>query len=157
MVVIDKAVFPRDKFCGDGLTAGALRHLEALGLDPLEVASWHRVDDIVVHGPNGREVEFPLPRDQGQFAVVARRFDLDHALVKRARHVGATIHDGHAFRSITVRDDHVEVIADGLEPLSGAIRDRCRRYVVAAAQSASARRHRTTWASGTRSASTSPT
>ena len=52
-----------------------------------------------------------------QFAVVARRFDLDDALVKRARQVGATVHDGHAFRSITVHDDHVEVIADGLDPL----------------------------------------
>jgi flavin-dependent dehydrogenase len=99
-VVIDKATFPRDKFCGDGLTAGALRHLEALGLDPLEVRSWHRVDDIIVRAPSGREVEFPLPRRQGQFAVVARRFDLDYALVKRARAVGATIHDGHPFRSI---------------------------------------------------------
>ena len=67
---------------------GALRHLEALGLDPLDVPSWHRVDDIIVRGPNGREVELPLPRRQGQFAVVARRFDLDNALVKRARGAG---------------------------------------------------------------------
>ena len=117
VVVIDKAAFPRDKFCGDGLTAGALRHLESLGLDPLEVPSWHRVDDIIVRAPNGREVEFPLPRHQGQFAVVARRFDLDHALVSRTRQVGVTIHDGHAFRSIAVHDDHVEVTAAGLDPI----------------------------------------
>jgi geranylgeranyl reductase family protein len=117
VVVIDKATFPRDKFCGDGLTAGALRHLEALGLDPLDVPSWHRVDDIIVRGPNGREVEFPLPRRQGQFAVVARRFDLDHALVNRARGAGATIHDGHAFRGVKVHDDHVEVVADGIDPV----------------------------------------
>ena len=117
VVVIDKAAFPRDKFCGDGLTAGALRHLEGLGLDPLEVASWHRVDDIIVRAPNGREVEFPLPRREGQFAVVARRFDLDHALVSRTRQVGGTIHDGHAFKSISVHDDHVDVCAAGLDPI----------------------------------------
>jgi menaquinone-9 beta-reductase len=117
VVVIDKAVFPRDKFCGDGLTAGALRHLEGLGLDPLEVASWHRVDDIIVRAPNGREVEFPLPRREGQFAVVARRFDLDHALVSHTRQVGATIHDGHAFESISVHDDHLDVCATGLDPI----------------------------------------
>ena len=34
VVVVDKARFPRDKCCGDGLTAEALRLLEALGLDP---------------------------------------------------------------------------------------------------------------------------
>ena len=28
VVLIDKATFPRDKCCGDGLTTGALRHLE---------------------------------------------------------------------------------------------------------------------------------
>src|SRR4029078_12993245 len=55
VIVIDKAVFPRDKFCGDGLTGGALSHLEALGLDPLVVSSWHRVDDVLVRGPGGRE------------------------------------------------------------------------------------------------------
>src|SRR4051812_13327583 len=32
VVCVDKATFPRDKTCGDGLTAGALRALEALGL-----------------------------------------------------------------------------------------------------------------------------
>lgn len=117
VVVIDRATFPRDKFCGDGLTTGALRHLETLGLDPLEVASWHRVDDIVVRGPNGREVEFPLPRHRGQFAVIARRTDLDHALVRRAAQMGATIREGHAFDDITIRRDHVEISVAGAESL----------------------------------------
>src|SRR5690606_6785755 len=34
VVVVDKAAFPRDKTCGDGLTTLALRELEALGLSP---------------------------------------------------------------------------------------------------------------------------
>ena len=33
VVVVDKAMFPRDKTCGDGLTTNALRLLEGLGLD----------------------------------------------------------------------------------------------------------------------------
>ncbi|MDQ1521421.1 MAG: hypothetical protein QOI55_2494, partial [Actinomycetota bacterium] len=32
VVVCDKATFPRDKPCGDGLTTAALRLLEALGV-----------------------------------------------------------------------------------------------------------------------------
>ena len=32
VVVVDRASFPRDKTCGDGLTTEALRTLEALGL-----------------------------------------------------------------------------------------------------------------------------
>src|SRR6476659_9765628 len=73
VVVVDRATFPRDKCCGDGLTAGALRMLESLGLDPAAVASWQPVDDVVVRSPSGREVTFPLPRGHGTYAAVARR------------------------------------------------------------------------------------
>src|SRR5947207_3885318 len=54
VVVVDRARFPRDKCCGDGLTAGALRHYEALGLRPDSVASWQQVDDVWVRSPSGR-------------------------------------------------------------------------------------------------------
>ena len=53
VVVVDRAQFPRDKCCGDGLTAGALRHYEALGLRPALVPSWQVVDDVVVRSPSG--------------------------------------------------------------------------------------------------------
>ena len=38
VVVLDKATFPRDKCCGDGLTTLALRLGEQLGLDPSPIA-----------------------------------------------------------------------------------------------------------------------
>src|SRR5262245_19303871 len=65
VVVVDKATFPRDKCCGDGLTTGALRELEGLGFDPTSVASWQQVDDVVVRSPSGHEVTFLLPRGRG--------------------------------------------------------------------------------------------
>ncbi len=37
VTIIDKADFPRDKCCGDGLTADALRILENMGLEPSTV------------------------------------------------------------------------------------------------------------------------
>ena len=33
VLVVDKASFPRDKTCGDGLTTAALRLIEQLGVD----------------------------------------------------------------------------------------------------------------------------
>ena len=66
VMVVDRASFPRDKICGDGLTAGALRRLEDLGLDPAAVPSWKPVEDVVVRSPSGHEVTFPLPRGAGQ-------------------------------------------------------------------------------------------
>src|SRR5687767_12339095 len=85
VVLVDKARFPRDKCCGDGLTTGALRHLEHLGLDPTTVPSWLPIDTCTVVSPSGRTVALPLPRDAGVFAAVARRTDLDLALLDLAR------------------------------------------------------------------------
>ena len=114
VVVVDRSSFPRDKCCGDGLTADALRHLEALGLRPSSVPSWNVVDDVWVRGPAGRTVRFPLPRDRGQFAVVARRTHLDAALIDVARAAGAKVHDGHALTGALDRGDHVELEVDGI-------------------------------------------
>jgi geranylgeranyl reductase family protein len=114
VTLVDKARFPRDKICGDGLTAGALRLLEGLGLDPGVVASWQRVDDVVVRGPSGREATFPLPRGRGTYAAVARRADLDDALVDLARSAGVKVLDGHACTGAAEDGDRVAVAVDGV-------------------------------------------
>ena len=109
VTVVDKARFPRVKCCGDGLTTGALRLLEDLGLDPAAVPSWQGVEDVVVRSPSGREVTFPLPRGAGTYAAVTRRTDLDAALVDLARSAGAKVLDGHACTGVTEHADRVEV------------------------------------------------
>ena len=125
VVVLDKAVFPRDKACGDGLTVGALRLLDDLGLDPRGIASWQPVHDVVLSSPSRQVFRFPLPRDQGAFAAVARRVELDAALVDLARAAGAKVLDGHALVAIGERADRVVVDADGVGELHA-------RYAVAA-------------------------
>ncbi len=125
VVVVDRARFPRDKCCGDGLTAGALRELDRLGLSPGAVRSWQVVSDVVVRSPSGRTIRLPLPRGPGQFAAVARRTDLDAALVDLARDAGATVLDGHAVTGVTQDDDRVTVDVDGVGPVVG-------RFVVGA-------------------------
>jgi geranylgeranyl reductase family protein len=117
VVVVDKATFPRDKCCGDGLTTGALRVLERLGLDRSAVASWTPVDDVVVRSPSGHEVTFPLPRAQGTFAAVARRSDLDAALVALARSAGARVLEGHACTGGRLDGDAVVLDVDGFGEL----------------------------------------
>jgi geranylgeranyl reductase family protein len=93
VVLVDKATFPRDKICGDGLTTGALRLMDDLGVDPSRIESWTPVDDIKVSGPLGHTATFPLPRDRGLYAVVARRRDVDAAIVERAREVGVDVRE----------------------------------------------------------------
>lgn len=125
-IVIDKATFPRDKCCGDGLTTLALRELDAIGFDPGTVGDWFDVGGAALRSPSGREVTIPLP-DDGRYAAVAPRMQLDNALVGLARSAGADIRDGHGFRSLEPLDDGVGAIrieADGLTVDT--------RYVIAA-------------------------
>ena len=79
---------------GDGVTTGALRLLEDLGVDPGAIPSWTPVDDIHVVSPSGHVGTFPLPRGRGAFAVVCRRIDLDVAIVDRAVAAGAELLEG---------------------------------------------------------------
>ena len=124
VVVLDRATFPRDKCCGDGLTTSALRHLERLGLQPGTVASWQPVDACWVRSPSGRVVDLPFPRG-AQFAAVARRTDLDAALVDVARAAGAKVHEGRAVTDVAWSVDDVTLHTSGGGPVTA-------RYVVAA-------------------------
>jgi geranylgeranyl reductase family protein len=111
VLVVDKAAFPRDKTCGDGLTAGALRTLARLGLDVARLPAYAPVDDVVLVSPSGRRAELRLPRDR---AGVVPRADLDAALVDLARARGAKVDEGRAVVAIEEAADHVTaVLADG--------------------------------------------
>lgn len=111
--VIDKATFPRDKCCGDGLTTGALRLLQQLGLQPSTVASWKVCRDVVLRSPSGRTVELQLP-DDGQFAAIASRMDLDAALVDHARQRGVLVREGVSFVDISCDGDYRVTTSDGV-------------------------------------------
>jgi geranylgeranyl reductase family protein len=112
-LVVDKAGFPRDKTCGDGLTTGALRLLDALGLDIRTLPSYAPVTDTVLVSPSGREVVVPLPVD-GAYAGVVPRVELDAALVDCARAHGVELRE-HA--AVTALDDdgdeYLATLADG--------------------------------------------
>ena len=113
-MVVDKAQCPRDKICGDGLTTGALRHLEELGLAPEAVASWKEASDCWVRSPSGAMRLFELPRTGGTFAAVATRRDLDSALVDLARKAGADVLDGHGLLGASENGSGVTAEIDGI-------------------------------------------
>jgi flavin-dependent dehydrogenase len=60
---------------------------------------------------------FPLPRHAGLYAAVARRTDLDAALVALARSAGVRVHEGHALTGAEERADRVVLDVDGIGPV----------------------------------------
>lgn len=117
VTVVDKAVFPRDKCCGDGLTTLALRELDDLGLDPAAVPNWCTVEAAWLRSPSGREVRVPLPTGQGIYAATTPRVELDAALVDLATAAGVEVVQGHAVTALHLQSDGVVVDVEGREPL----------------------------------------
>ncbi|MGI9053773.1 MAG: NAD(P)/FAD-dependent oxidoreductase [Ilumatobacteraceae bacterium] len=128
VMLVDKATFPRDKCCGDGLTTLALRELEALGFEPLMVRDWQVVDGAVLRSPSGRQVTVRLPTGAraGTYAAVAPRRQLDAALVDLASAAGVDVRTGHGFDGrLDQHHDHAVVGLGGHEAVAA-------RYVIAA-------------------------
>ncbi len=125
VLVVDKAIFPRDKCCGDGLTTLALRELEHLGFRPDTVPSFRRVDRALLRGPSGREVTLPLPRGVGLFAAVTPRLELDNALVDLAVASGVTVLQGHGLKQLEIDGGGARAGVEGLGTVTA-------RHVVAA-------------------------
>jgi geranylgeranyl reductase family protein len=114
VVCIDRARFPRDKTCGDGLTTQALRILEALGLThrDLATAGYFPVRECVVVSPSGREAHLPLPTD-GDHAGVVARAGLDAALLALLPDAGVDLREGATLEELAISADGVKVRCAG--------------------------------------------
>src|SRR5437016_4382048 len=110
VLVVDKASFPRDKTCGDGLTTAALRLIEQLGVDLRTLPGYMAVRETVLVGPDGRRVALPLATD-GDHAAVVPRVELDAAIVDTARRSGVEVRDGVAVSGIDMNGDGEAVTA----------------------------------------------
>ena len=120
VAIVDKATFPRDKCCGDGLTTLALRELAPLGLTPAQVPNWQDVHEVWLRSPSGREVCLEMPGGNGvAFAATTPRRELDMALLDMAKDAGAVVIEGHAITGVAQHHDHVEVTIEHHAPLTG--------------------------------------
>ena len=109
VLLVDKAVFPRDKLCGDFLTPGTVRLLNALDLADADLKSRAaplRGMDLTFEG---KLVRLPFPADAGGWAIGRR--DLDAGLLRSARAAGARVMEG--FRVDEVQDARGPVLVSG--------------------------------------------
>ncbi|SFD87306.1 geranylgeranyl reductase family protein [Blastococcus tunisiensis] len=90
VVVLEKASFPREKVCGDGLTPRGVKALDDLGLD---TTGWVRHKGLRVHG-GGQvvEVDWPQLSSWPGHSLVCRRSELDARLAAHAAAAGAHVH-----------------------------------------------------------------
>src|SRR5260370_27551135 len=81
VLLVDRADFPRDKTCGDGLTPRALRVLDRMGILADVAEHGYSVDAYSVVAPNRRETSAPITSSHG--ALVVKRVFLDDIIQRR--------------------------------------------------------------------------
>lgn len=94
VTVVDKASFPREKVCGDGLTPRSVAAMLRMGIDP-DQPGFERVLGLRVHSRSAT-VDLPWPELSSWpgYGLVMTRHDFDALLVERAQKAGARLMQG---------------------------------------------------------------
>lgn len=114
VVVVDRAVFPRDKPCGGGLTMRAVKVLP-FSVDPVVEDRVDRLDlrlrytDAVQH------------RFRDTIALMTQRRRLDHFLLERAAEAGAEVREGVRVRDIETAGGAPVIVLEGGERMTAGI------------------------------------
>ena len=96
VALIDRAIFPRDKLCGDFLNPINWPLLNELSVKDEIIACPHEeITRFRLTTANGADAVSLLPAQDGQsFGVGLKRFYLDQALLERAERLGALVQQG---------------------------------------------------------------
>jgi menaquinone-9 beta-reductase len=130
VLLVDKAIFPREKVCGDGLTPRGVRAMQTMGIEPSD-PGFFRTEALRAYGVDGFVTDYKWPklRDFPQVGVVRTRFDFDDLLIKRAVEAGTTFQQGVEAKSPVLDGGWVRGAAIGE---NGESREVIARFVVAA-------------------------
>jgi geranylgeranyl reductase family protein len=124
VLLVDKARFPREKVCGDGLTPRAVKCLQRMRI-PTDGPEWARAKGLRIVG-GGVTLELPWPELNAWpgYALVQTRLDFDSLLLEAARKAGATVWEETEVTGALTDDDGVitgvRVRANGDETDVGA-------------------------------------
>lgn len=111
-LLLDKAEFPRDKVCGDGLTPQAIHWLDRLGcVDEVLAETRGCIEecDLYINGRHLLTAGFPGGTLYPNFAVLLDRRRFDHILLQAAVARGARFEPKTIVRGVEVDDDCVRV------------------------------------------------
>ncbi len=108
ILVVDQAVFPRHKACGEVIMPQGVQIVADVGLlPPILAAGGHKVPGMRYCNRHGVVAQSDFPAGPGgiSFGLVMPRFQLDHLLLQQAR----------SFANVTVREGFkvAEVIQEG--------------------------------------------
>ena len=122
-VLVEKAVFPRDKVCGDALSGKVMRTLERLApelvdrvkIDAHRMPSW----GVTFVAPGGKALRVPFSRETGigeAPGAILPRLDFDDILFQRVKTApGITVLEGTAAKAFERIKDGWLVAIEGVD------------------------------------------
>src|SRR5215475_8027633 len=95
VLVLEKARFPREKVCGDGLTPRAVKALTGMGVPMAPADGWRRTKGVrMVAGGARLEVDWPELSSYPGYGMVRGRPAFDETLARHAQKAGADLREG---------------------------------------------------------------
>ncbi|MGI8614548.1 MAG: geranylgeranyl reductase family protein [Nocardioidaceae bacterium] len=120
VLLLEKAAFPREKVCGDGLTPRAVRQLLRMGID-LETSGWIRNRGLrIVGGDTTLELPWPDLADYPGYGLVRTRLDFDDIVARHAQKTGARLLERTAVTGPVLAERTGEVVGVRARPVDEA-------------------------------------
>ena len=136
VTLVDKASFPREKVCGDGLTPRAITSLEKMGVDTEDPRFERHTGLRIYSRKTTLELPWPTLEDFPGYGLTMTRSSFDELLARRAQKAGAGLRERTEALSPVV--DEGWVTGARLRELDGDAQIDVRaRFVVAADGAAS--------------------
>lgn len=116
--LLDRAVFPRDKVCGDALSGKSVTLLNKI--DPAIVPKIHADNNLFMNSwgvsfvaPNGKALDIPLRRKteiQTAPGFIVKRMDFDNFLFNLVDPKYATVMTGCEVKNVVDHNDRIEIV-----------------------------------------------
>lgn len=114
VLLLDKAEFPRDKTCGDGLTPRALHVLEDMGVLAEAQTAGFRANGLELHAKSGAVMKARIPDhpEYPNYLLIVPRMQLDDIIRRRALESGAHFEGPVRVRGLQSGPDAVDILGE---------------------------------------------
>ena len=105
--LVDKAIFPRDKSCGDAIGPGVISALKRFNNEHI-LDGEPQVVSTTLYGPDNIGIQNYIPEvknKEDSIVYVIPRVDLDNRILNLAKESGVDVYEGYSFVDFTSNED----------------------------------------------------
>ncbi len=101
-LLIDKAFFPRDKVCGDGIPNKVLRLMKEMGISGDELQKiGYRIDAMKLYSPEGSLLKYGEMNPESEAkSFCSKRLLFDNLLFQKVKEINPHVYDGISLESL---------------------------------------------------------